>query len=199
MQTTFDQANPLNAGVDYQGVTAAGKPYKDQGKWCLLVTPDQVDSILATAKAVSVRSNGAATPCDVLTFVRQTSNGNYLFTRKLHPISDAVKAIREAADLQAKQDVKANGVPARQAPQSRLAPGTVIAQGATGPVTVTTGKPVTTTQTGFSSEEIASLQAMGFTVGQIAQMAQAKQVTASAPTKASKGTLVPGVKLAPKP
>ena len=203
MHVTLDPTLPSNQGVNLQGIEVVGKPYKDQGTWCLLTTEDQADLIFSgKTVAASVRSNGTATPCDVLTFVRQTSNGNCIFTRKLHPVNDAVKEVRQAQDLAAKEALKANGgikVPTVKAP--KWTPGTVVSGQAGAGAQVK--HPVTSTATKYTPTEIAELQAAGYSIGDILAMAQGPAASTS-PTvklaaKTTKGSVpAPGTKLAPK-
>ncbi len=119
MQVSFNAKEAINKGIDFSGIDTAmvGKPSKDSTtkKWDeIILPPDAVaNGAFKGNRAIRVTSLGAATPCTLGDFVRQTTNGNYIVKVTLDKLPDAVKAARKAVADQQKVDYKANGPKAR--------------------------------------------------------------------------------------
>lgn len=171
-ELAIDLANPGNQGVDFTGCIP-GKPAKDTetNKWghVILAPSAVVNGTLVSNRVAIVTSTGIATPATVTGFVRQSTNGNYIFSVQRDKLDAKVQEVRKAINLANKADYLANGPKVRPAVAEAA---TVAIPGQTQAVASTpavTGKPVTTTQTGLTTEQITYLQSLGLTVGQIAK------------------------------
>jgi hypothetical protein len=153
-----DTTLAVNAGIDYTGCIPA-KPAKnpETNKWDhVILAPDAVvNGTLKSARVAIVTSTGQATPATVTGFVKQTTNGNYVFTVKRDTVPATVAAVRKAANEAAKTAWK-NGerpsktapapvaitVPGVAAPAPAPAPVAIVAPATVAPATMTGTAPI---------------------------------------------------------
>jgi len=216
IKRTIDMTNPLNEGLQLAGYVPAKASKDENGKWAhALIPADSVtlaeDGTVLSAIAL-VDSKGAATPVDLVEYVRTSTNGNYVFTIRRHAIPNNLKALRKVANDAAKASAKAPKAPTAQvvpkaptAPEAPTAP--IIPPAYLQPMPEAPEAPKAPTAPEAPNRPVTSvnvppavLQALiasGHTTGQIVAMFQTAPEAPEAP-KAPKAPEAPKAPKAPK-
>lgn len=199
---------PVNKGLDYTRCVP-GMPSKgESGKWDQVILPASavVNGRLVSNRVAIVTSTGQATPATVVEFIKQTSNGNYVFTVQRDKVPAELAAVRKAAADAQKADYKQNGRKATQAAPVQIAIPNTVTPVQVAPVQVADTEPASKSEqavvnsTGFTLDQVRTMTSAGLSLAVIQGMAQAHQATSS--SAPSKGGSVPtggkGGTLAPK-